>query len=143
MRKYVLVTAQILEVSISLRKKVWLDQAIPKEMCLMTYSHYDHLNMLINKLERRTCLSQVNLEMCLNLQSHQSKSQIFFCHLKHPTGLRSWDRFSSDLYASISSVFAFNYYKMTLLFFCISRFVCRKKKNCSRKKKKEQYEGCV
>lgn len=103
MRKYVLVTAQILEVSISLRKKVWLDQAIPKEMCLMTYSHYDHLNMLINKLERRTCLSQVNLEMCLNLQSHQSKSQIFFCHLKHPTGLRSWDRFSSDLYASISS----------------------------------------
>lgn len=80
MRKYFLVTAQILEVSISLRKKVWLDQAIPKGMCLMTYSHYDHLNMLINKLERRTCLSQVNLEMVLNLKvispNHKSFSAI-------------------------------------------------------------------
>lgn len=64
--------------------------------------------MLINNHERRTCVSQVKLEMVLNLTRHQSKFQTRFCDLEHPAGLRSWDGLASNLYASMSSDFAFS-----------------------------------
>lgn len=64
--------------------------------------------MLINKHERKTRLSQVKLVMVLNVQKRQSKSQPFFCHLKHPAGLWSSDGFTSNPYAGISSGFAFS-----------------------------------
>lgn len=64
--------------------------------------------MLINNHERRTCVSQVKLEMVLNLTRHQSKFQTLFCHLEQPAGPKSWDRFASNVYASMSSGFAFS-----------------------------------
>jgi len=45
--------------------------------------------------------------MVLNLTRHLSKFQTLFCHLEHPAELRSWGRFASNLYTSMSSGSAF------------------------------------
>lgn len=74
-------------------------------MCLKIWNCY---NKLINEHERESCVSEVKLEIVLNLTRHQSEFQTLFCHLQHPEGLRSWDRFACNSYPTISSDFVFS-----------------------------------